>query len=660
MNQELGIMDFLKNKKIIFISILAMFLLASCSSGVAFAAEPAATGQGPLDAPLLSVAGFSYLLASAFGKIVFFAGQLTTWALNLNSHILETPTMRAGWVVSRDIANLGFVLAIILIAFMTILRLSSYQMKTVLWKLIVAALLVNFSLVIAGVFIDFAGVLTNFFLTSVKNPQAISESLANTLSIQKFLTPPSEASVLGAVTSTILTFGQGMVSFITNILFILIFTASGAIALGGLAAMLFIRFITLNILLILMPVAWLAWVLPGMSDQFGRWWKSFFRWTFFSPISSFFIYLAIITGQKIKDTEFTNLNTSAITDQNLSLLGSDIAQMIMSIGILIGGLIAANEMGIKGADATMKFAGTARGAILGGVGKATGFVAGAPLSGLNALVKKGTGKTTQEHIRAASERLSSAPIIGYAAQALNRQLVKGEAESLKKGQADAAALSKEARFSMMEKAWMLPEEDKISLINAMAEKNELSEAEKLFKDEDGKWKEGGKERFESFIGASLRKGGPGAAKILSKKPTYAGLKVPKEGKSDAEYQKAVVDAIKKAIRTARPTDIDLSPEEIKNDAVFFSLGRQYVKHLSKNPDLVSEKLTDALSEKIKEIKATVSKGVRALTDEEKKSFEELRKWDEDSPSAQTAHLTALRNPVGFTAPNVAATEKEST
>src|SRR3989344_7765817 len=108
-----------KNQKIIFITILAMFLLISCCSGVAFAVgdKTATNQQGPLDAPLLSVAGFSYLLASAFGKIVFFAGQLTTWALNLNSHILETPTMRAGWVVSRDIANLGFVLAIILIAF---------------------------------------------------------------------------------------------------------------------------------------------------------------------------------------------------------------------------------------------------------------------------------------------------------------------------------------------------------------------------------------------------------------------------------------------------------------------------------------------------------------------------------------------------------------
>ena len=50
---------------------------------------------------------------------------------------------------------------------------------------------------------------------------------------------------------------------------------------------------------------------------------------------------------------------------------------------------------------------------------------------------------------------------------------------------------------------------------------------------------------------------------MSKKPTYAGLKVPKEGQSDAEYQKAVADEIKKALRTARPTDIDLSPEEIK-------------------------------------------------------------------------------------------------
>ena len=114
-------------------------------------------GHVGLNALLSSLDGIAYLIGYIAGQFVTIGGTLVNWALDLNSQVLNTNTVKIGWTVSRDIANLGFVFAIILIAFATILRIENYQMQKLLWKLITAALLVNFSLVAAGVFLDFSG-----------------------------------------------------------------------------------------------------------------------------------------------------------------------------------------------------------------------------------------------------------------------------------------------------------------------------------------------------------------------------------------------------------------------------------------------------------------------------------------------------------------------
>src|SRR3989344_8276587 len=131
---------------------------------------------------LLSVIhGICYLVGYVASLFVNIGGSLVNWTLDLNSQVLNNSTVSIGWTVSRDIANLGFVLAIIIIAFATILRIESYQMEKLPANLITAALLVNFSLVFAGIFIDFSGILTNFFINRAtsNNPSAIGAGLAD-------------------------------------------------------------------------------------------------------------------------------------------------------------------------------------------------------------------------------------------------------------------------------------------------------------------------------------------------------------------------------------------------------------------------------------------------------------------------------------------------
>ena len=107
-----------------------------------------------------AIAGF------IIGILLSFAGGLVDMAFGLNMELLndENPLITIGWGIVRDIANLGFVLVIIIIAFTTIIRFKEYEAKKLLPKLIAAAIIVNFSFVIAITIINFSNVFTNFFL----------------------------------------------------------------------------------------------------------------------------------------------------------------------------------------------------------------------------------------------------------------------------------------------------------------------------------------------------------------------------------------------------------------------------------------------------------------------------------------------------------------
>ena len=131
----------------------------------------------------------AYLLGFIASATFYLGGQLVTFALKINLTLLNSPIIESGWQIVLSFANLGFVLAIIIIAFATIFRLENYAMKQVLWKLIVAALLVNFSLVIAGAFINVSDVLAENFNAKISSQgwDYFSLKLAKILDVQALL-----------------------------------------------------------------------------------------------------------------------------------------------------------------------------------------------------------------------------------------------------------------------------------------------------------------------------------------------------------------------------------------------------------------------------------------------------------------------------------------
>jgi len=275
------------------------------------------------------VNGVEFILSYLIAFLLALGGWFIDFALSLNSEVFTLPVVQLGWRITRDVANLGFVLGIIVIAFATIVRSETYGIKKTLFKLIMIAVLINFSLSICGVFLDASAIATNFFLSKAtpNGTIALSQAITQAFKPQALWNVKQDGipSITGSAT--------GMLQSIAGLFFVIIFSWMGVVTYFALGVMLLIRFVEIAFLLILAPIAWLGWVFPGLQmggtgNIADMWRQRFIKWTFFPPIVSFFIYLALYTIQ----------TQSAIT----SLNNSSGAASALSKGLVIGSSTVTN------------------------------------------------------------------------------------------------------------------------------------------------------------------------------------------------------------------------------------------------------------------------------------------------------------------------------
>lgn len=299
------------------------------------------------------------LLALTYPTGLFVAATawLIQWGLLINQDLAYTEMVGGGFEVTRNIANLGFVFAIIVIAIATIIGYESYGMKKNLWKLIVAALLVNFSLVICAVIISFFDQFAYYFADQMGGHgighSGVSLALANMFQLN---------TLAGWTLST-------PVSFLAVLIAILVAQLLIGITMAAVALTLIVRFFYIIILMILMPFAWLAWVVPGMEKHWRSWWERFIQWVISPAILLGFVYIALAVMSSVDSTGvLTRWNASSleygpgsviqkVSEQPSGSPGliETMTKMFVGLALMWGAIIAANSAGAKGADTAMSW-----------------------------------------------------------------------------------------------------------------------------------------------------------------------------------------------------------------------------------------------------------------------------------------------------------------
>lgn len=261
----------------------------------------------------------------------------------------EAAVVTTGWTIARNVANLFFALILLIIAFATILRIETYGMKALLPKFVIVALLINFSLIIATPFLGFSGVLTNYFVDAAKpKDQTLSEGLAQYSNIVTIYMQKSDIAPLKGIDAlSAMVLGQiGGIFYAITTIFVF----------AALVILLIIRVVFIWFLLILAPIAWLLWIVPNTRYLFTKWWKNFLKWTFFAPIFAFFLYLALSSRQALMESIGTEMASDYPGTIFAKVFSAKILmQLAITYGLLVGGLIAAQKLGIYGASGLIKF-----------------------------------------------------------------------------------------------------------------------------------------------------------------------------------------------------------------------------------------------------------------------------------------------------------------
>ncbi|MDP3900393.1 MAG: hypothetical protein Q8Q23_04920 [bacterium] len=365
-----------RHKKVIFVSVFLFFVIfivtdfvivdvvnaqgySGSIEGIEAAAKAgakAANDEGlsfadylnPLNWVPLALGWFLQIIVKLLGGLLTVFIDILVEISQYNNFIKEAP-VEIGWVVVRDIANMFFVLILLVIAFATILRIPSYEMNRTLPKLIIMAVLINFSKTICGLIIDAAQVIMLFFVNGFY--QIGKGNLVSILGVESFL---SIEQVTEKDWVQLLDVASG---FILGAIFL----AISLVAVATLAIVLIYRMVMLWIYVILSPLAYLMSAFPSGQKYASQWWSGFTSTVIIGPVLAFFIWLSFSTLDKVDGANFftdpehkrsvqqtaPNSTIGAKLGATVVEAGSseNIMKFIIVIGMLMGGLIISQQIG---------------------------------------------------------------------------------------------------------------------------------------------------------------------------------------------------------------------------------------------------------------------------------------------------------------------------
>ncbi|MEK7176984.1 MAG: hypothetical protein AAB719_01680 [Patescibacteria group bacterium] len=297
----------------------------------------------PLAESILQFMGFLTGLAGVvLNAVVYF----TVISMSDNYAANETAINNA-WDAVRDLANMGFIFILLYAAIRTILGVGSDTKKLIV-NVIIVAILINFSLFFTKLVIDAANILALFFhdliipsgtltdLTTALSSRGLSNAFMQQLNLQSLY------SFSGG------TLGNGTILTITMMGSIMLVIS--AFVFFSMAIMLIVRYVVLILVLILSPIAFIAFVLPALRGAADKWKETLVGQAFFAPIFFMILWIAVEVLRGIRTslgsaggavTEFGALAAVGERGQEIVALSSGAFAMFMNFMIVIVFLLAA-------------------------------------------------------------------------------------------------------------------------------------------------------------------------------------------------------------------------------------------------------------------------------------------------------------------------------
>lgn len=263
------------------------------------------------------------------------------------NNFVHASAVTLGWVLVRDVVNMFFIVVLLIIAFSTIIGYKEFHYKQYLPKLLLMAVLINFSRTLVGIMIDFSQVITLTFVNGFK--AAAFGNFVNAFGITGLL---STVKTIGGdvVSGNVSKTTQDLGSIVVSLIFAIAILTVAVTVITILVLYFVVRVIMLWILLILSPIAFFATALPGkmqkaMSAMTQDWWNRLSAWLTGGPIVAFFLWLSLAVLQQ-NNSDFQQFAAPAGGESQeqfsatMTEMGKpqNIGKLIVSVAMMLAGL----------------------------------------------------------------------------------------------------------------------------------------------------------------------------------------------------------------------------------------------------------------------------------------------------------------------------------
>ncbi len=319
-----------------------------------------------------TAAKISAFLLSLAADLLYRAGTMfdfsIDYSLNMAARLGEFKFVSNGWGVLRDVTNLAYIFILLYISINIILGNSGYGDKSLIAKVLITAVFVNFSLFGAKVIIDATniGALQFYNLitpasssdsrTKNSNAKGLTGQFMKLFNLQSIYGNDDETSTDGVLNSVA---GSARGEYnqsgtwwriVKLCVFGIIFIIAVTVVFAAGSILFLSRTITLFFLMLFASLAVASRALPATKGQFDSWLKKLINNSIFAPIFLGLIYIFVSATNNVE--KGGNLADIILKGGNISA----IVTFLMYLAFLVGLLLVAKQLGIKGGDAAHGFA----------------------------------------------------------------------------------------------------------------------------------------------------------------------------------------------------------------------------------------------------------------------------------------------------------------
>lgn len=340
--------------------------------------------------------GILSFVISALGLVLVLVIQgltlIASWQL-----FIKADAVMLGWIIVRDICNMFFVVVLMIIAFGTILNIPDYSYKKWLPKLVLFAILINFSKTICGLLIDVSQVVMLTFVNAFKDIGGANLTqvlgITDILTISQTSDGVSQWIIIGA--------------YFLGLIYMLV----AIVVISTMIMVLAMRVVMIWIYVVLSPAAYLLAAFPGGQKYSSQWWSEFIKNLIVGPVLAFFVWLSLasLTAEAtVKSFQNSAADGNAASDISRVTGGGSMAvagveastpsaliKYVIGIGMLVGGLMVSQQIG----GAAGGLAGKGMSRLQKGAAFAGGMATGAallPLKGVKSATSYGVDKLHQK------------------------------------------------------------------------------------------------------------------------------------------------------------------------------------------------------------------------------------------------------------------------